>query len=814
MNFRFTDENFDIKNLTKTELSGVNPFLLENSKKQLESLFAFYENKNPLMLVNGFLGTGKTQIVEHSLHFLHKDAIVLEYNCFETTILDDILLSFFEDFKVLASQGKISQPKIKSENFSQKIASYFNSIETPIVVVINSFESVLKNNKSEILDFLFHISSKENVKTIIIARTFNYDDFTGKVEFDRTTILAFEKGIFEKYLRSEGIKMIGPQSDELYKQTRGYFFYTQLSTKIININKLSLIQFIDKFTKSFLSFNDFILREAILLVDPVSGHLFRFLTIIRHPVSTKLLEKINLYDEEKFQQFIDNLLIRKEKNMVYLQDYFKNICQNSIPENVVVKLHKSCIELYSTQLPLKPLERDLLISRQTMRTEIEYHTMFLPKKPLLLKQMEAAAIEAIEYAANSEQNFNTIPKTEEIIPPQDIEIIKPEEKEEQIKKISFVFDTEDEEKQILDGIANSINKFIDYSNKILTPEETKLPFMKLINAANREEKAFNYKKAIAFYQLALTMKDDDNFALMVSRIYTKTAKCYEKLSDWYTALKYSDMALEYFTKAGDKEKINETKFAIANIYYNTYKHDKSESVLNEILQEKERVSNELRIKAHLLLATINNNNIETAYKNYKAAFLLIETTTTRSLLAELYFKFAAVCDELDETETAIKLYRRCLDVTQNNQYSPTATYNLAMIYEDTGSTDLAVKYYKECLKNNDKTEKYETAIRLAKIYRRKAPDEALEYFKIAVNTAREISEPYYIMAANIEYGDFCADKKDFSKALKSYIKAISKTKEQTLAAYKPQIEQRIRNLKIRLGDERFKQIENEIIKNG
>ena len=228
METKFT-ENFDTKNLTKTELSGTNQFLLENNKKQLEKIYSFYESNTPLMLVNGFMGTGKTQIVNHSLKFLAQNTIILEYNCFETTILDDILLSFFEDFKNLTMKDIIKQPKTRSENFTQKIASYFNSINLPIVIIINSFESVLKDNKQEILDFIFHISKKEHIKTIIIARTFNYEDFIDKISFEKTTILALEKSLYEKYLRAEGIKMIGPVSDELYKYTRGYFLFVSIN---------------------------------------------------------------------------------------------------------------------------------------------------------------------------------------------------------------------------------------------------------------------------------------------------------------------------------------------------------------------------------------------------------------------------------------------------------------------------------------------------------------------------------------------------------------------------------------------------------
>ncbi|MEE3348926.1 MAG: hypothetical protein VZR09_02705 [Candidatus Gastranaerophilaceae bacterium] len=817
MEIRFADENFDIKNLTKSELSGVNQFLLENNKKQLESILNFYNSKTPMLLVNGFLGSGKTQIVNHSLKFLSQETIVLEYNCFETTILDDILLSFFEDFKELALRDEVSHPKIKSENFTQKITAYFNSINRPILIIINSLESVLKNNKQEILDFLFHVSGFYNIKTILISRKFDYDDFTDKIPYEKVTILAFEKSIFEKYLRAKGIKMIGPVSDELYKHTRGYYLYTELTVKIINAHKLSLIDFIDGYTKSFLTYNDFIFREALSFVDPANGHLFRLLSIIRHPISTKLLETINLYNEEKIEFFVNNLLLNREKNMIYLQDYYKEISQNSIPENVLAKLHKACVELYTTQLPLKPFERDLLISRQTMRTEIEYHTMFLPKKPMLVRQMEAAAIEAIEYAADLKTNYDDIPTAEGLPIQPDIEIEKTETKEEKLKKISFIFDNEDEERDIMDGIAASINKYIDYSNKILTPEEMRLPFMELMNAANREEKNFNYQKALAFYQLALTMKEDDNFPLMVSRIYVKTAKCYEKLSDWFNAVKYYEIALEYFVNSGDKEKFNEMRLAVANIFYNTYKHDKAEKLLLDILNPNEDISNELKIKARLLLASVNNKDLKEVYNNYKSAFTLADNTVNRKVLAELYFKFAAVCDELDETETAIKLYKRCTDIPDNS-YLSSAMTNLAMIYDDTGSTDLAVKYYLESLnideKNKNLSGVYESAIRLAKYYKRKEPEKSLDLYRKAMNAAKELGEPYYLMNINVEYGDFCADKREFSKALKAYIKAYARAKNNSMSEYKTKIEQRLRDLKLRLGDEAFKKLELEVTQNG
>ena len=813
----FIKESIDLKNLIKLEGSDINPFLAENNKKQLEKIFEFYTGSKPMLIVNGYMGTGKMSVVEHSLKFLNDNVIVLKYNCFETTILDDILLSFFEDFKELVIQEKIAQPKMKSENFTQKIASYFNSLNTPVIIILNSFESVLKDNKEEILDFLFHTIQKPDIKSIIISRKIEYEDFENKVNYDKITIQALEKSIFEKYLRSEGIKMIGPVSDELYKHSRGYFLYTKLTIQIINIHKLSLIDFIDGYTKSFLSYNDFILREVLALVDPASGHLFRLLTLMRHPISTNILETVNLYDEEKINFFIETSLLCKEKNMIYLQDYYKEISQNSIPENVSVKLHKSCIDLYSTQLPLKPFERDLLISRQTMRTEIEYHTLFIPKKPQISKTFGLSEVEALGYAADSGANYDTIPKTDEVIMPQDIEIEKAETKEEKLKKISFIFETETEEKQIMDDIANSINNYIDYSNKILTPEEMRLPFMELMNNANREEINYNFKKALAFYQLALTLRDDDNFALMVSRIYTKIAKCYEKLSDWFNALKYYDIALEYFVNAGDIEKLNEIRYSIANVFYNTYKHDKAEILIKDILEEKENISNELKIKAYLLLATIKNDDTKKTYEYYKKAFSLAEPGTGKKVLAELYYKFGVLCDDLGETETAIKLYKRCSDIQKDNPFLASAILNIAIIFDETGAEEPAKKYYKDSISlnetSNNTAEVYEAALRLAKLNKRKNPDEAIDYYKLAISKAKETNDAYLIINSNVEFGDFYNDSKNFKKALKAYIIALTKIKDKNSDKLKQKIEQRIKDIKIRLGEDAFKNLENEIIKN-
>ena len=541
----------------------------------------------------------------------------------------------------------------------------------------------------------------ENIKVVLISRSFDFSDFEGKVKYDKVTVLALQKSVFEKYLRSEDFKQIGPLSDELYKLTRGYFFYTTLSLKIMKLRNLDLGKFLDGYSKSFLSFNDFILREALALVDPVSGHLFRFLTVIRHPVSIKLLKTIHLWDEEKMLFFTNNLVLSRLGEYVYLQDYYKIIAENSIPSNVAIKLHQGCVDLYNTQLPLKPLERDIIISRQTMRNEIEYHSMFIPQKRYIPSHDITQKAEAVEY---SQQAIKAKKKTTE----------QPKE-----ENISFIFD--DDETGVLDKIADSIKNFLTFSDERAKQEkeENKLSLTELMNRAKQEESSFNYKHAISLYQKCLAQKNDDDYYTYLPTIYTKLAQNYQNLSDWYDAQKYFEMAGDFYSSTGDTEKINETKYNIANIFYMTFKRDKAKTLLLEI--EKDNISDELRIKVLNALANLSNDS-NIIYSYYKKALEINPINLSKSVLSELYYKFALVNEDRGDEKTAVEYYKKCINLDSNPKNNPNlsnALSNIALLYDDLGDSETAVKYYLESIKLDEQIKNingiYNSSMKLAEI---------------------------------------------------------------------------------------------------
>ena len=141
--------------------------------------------------------------------------------------------------------------------------------------------------------------------------------------------------------------------------------------------------------------------------------------------------------------------------------------------------------------------------------------------------------------------------------------------------MSFVFETEEAELAFMNKIAHSINNFIDKKTQKEKEqaEIKKLSLLELLNLAKQKEQNYEYKKVVIIYQRALEFDTDDDYYTFLPNIYTKLANAYKNLSDWFNALKYYELAHDFYKSTGDIEKVNEIKFETANIYYITFKRE-------------------------------------------------------------------------------------------------------------------------------------------------------------------------------------------------------------------------------------------------
>lgn len=835
MKYQFLNFALDEKDLYNQDSSMIDPILIQNNKTQIGNIYEFYKNDNPILFINGFMGTGKIQLVNYSLNFLSDETVVLKHNCFETTILDDIFLTFFEEFKKLEAQKIIETPKIKSENFNQKIHSYLSTIEKPILIILNSFEALTKENNTEIINFLLHLNSFRKIKVIIIGRTFKASMFPENFNLDRLTTSFLDKSLFERYLKDNKIKFNGKILDDLYKYTRGYYFFLVLTLKILQRKQLTPETFLENFKKSFLSYYEFLLNETFYLIPAQAVRFFWFLCLIRHGVSIDLLKQIRMYDEDSIKSLTENKIVTEQNNQIYVQDYFKDRVEASIQKNIALKIHQNIIDIYEQQLPLKPFERTILLSRQTMRKEIEYHSMFLPNRRQITKDENANELSYVTYSESANdvtsQDIQNTDFSKQTL--SEVEPVK-DQKEQPINlanasagknvhidlsKLGFEKNdlpsniTPQEEKMLSDSVKSvEQDKF---QNKIpAIHNEFNITLTDIMIFAEKQERNYQYAQMIELYGKALTYKEDNDYYVYLPTIYTKLGLAYQKMSDFDNSIKFYTQAKEFYEKTSDSVKANQIKYDIANVYYEIYKLDNSKALLAEIVTSKD-MPDELITKSYILLATIEDglSNVDTAYEYYKKAISMASLSMEPQVLSELYFKYALIADDRNDVNTALDYYTRCISINKDeksNTYLSSAYSNIATIYLERNQKAEAVKYFAKSYeldeKNNNYDGMYFSASKLVQTLRRTDVKKAAEYLLKSKECARKTGDKFYIASSYLTAGDFYYNQQENEKALYEYFNAYEVAKNNFSRDNLSKIQLRIDDIKFRVGEQNYEQI--------
>ena len=185
-----------------------------------------------------------------------------------------------------------------------------------------------------------------------------------------------------------------------------------------------------------------------------------------------------------------------------------------------------------------------------------------------------------------------------------------------------------------------------------------------------------------------------------------------------------------------------------------YKHDNAKFILSE-LEKAQDLPNELAIRVNLACAKLAND-LHSEHKYYKKSLPLVELGTDKSVVSELYYKYAVTSDELDDPRTAAEFYKKCISLDSNpkhNRYLSKALANIAELYDEAGSTKAAVKYYNESIKIDTVMKNYGglygSAIHLAEIFSSVSDEKSLEYLFKALEYAKLLKEAFYIAGASL-----------------------------------------------------------------
>ena len=720
----FLSINSNYNDFLSRPSSDIDKYLLENNNRVLSKLYGFLQKSESLLVLTGFQGTGKKQLINHLLNYVDKDVESFKFYCSNSTTLDDLLLLLWSQIMSVTLTNGIKYDYAMT--FQDKVSVFFVNSDVSTIITLYDYDLLSDTNHKEILDFLLFIARNRNIKIILTSKTFDTSEIPDTISYTKVIVKAFSRVLFEKYLNSFSIKSTSRMFDELYKITRGYFLYTKISKDILNIKLLNISNYLVAYTNSGMSFDSFLAKAYISMLSDDEQKMLAYFSVIRHPLNTNVLNDLNINGERLIKVLNERGFINIISDKFYINEYFRNPVIIDTDEDLIHDIRLKVIEFYEKQLECKPSERSILLSRNTMRSEIEYHKTFLTNESL--------------------------------------------------------------------------------SNNISISDIENLTSLDLLSRAETLLEEYQYQDALKIYLILLEKQDIDKIDL-----YKKLAKIYERMGNTKYAMYYLNLLLKYYSERNDIDYVDECKFAISRIYYQTYKTNDAIRVLNEIISESNNVK--IIIDAYTLLANlyISLADKNKAFELYSKAIEVSEQEKIYDDMSELYFKFAILADEKGDTTTAIKYYTNCIEVSQDdNKYKSLSFSNLGDFYLDIANKEKALENFQSayCLdmKNSNDYGVYYSASNIAKILIKQDPNSAYQYLLKAHEAALKSKDIFAIANSGLHLGDYFSNNNLLELALKEYFSVLDLVKDKFSNENKNKIRVRINDIKYKLGEEKFNEL--------
>ena len=808
-------------------------------KDKLNALADFLnQHSTGVCFLEGQTGSFKTELVKKALSKAADNMLVFKFKCFEASTLDDIYLAFFEDLKRYSQQKKISLKKIETTSIAQRINSYLASINLPCTIVIDSLENVFakkySTEKEEICRYIEHLSSMHRFKIILISTSF----VTVQLDVDNATTIQtepFNKEETAEFFSSKGIQMSEETLENLYSITRGNQNYINTTADIITTLNISPQAIVVEYNRKRLLYEDFINQKLLNFVPENVRKSLYILSVFNEGINPDYLIREGFFTKEQLAYMIEKGVLAREYGVVFLKNSLKKYLQNSVAHFEKIKYHTMWRDFYTSQLPLKPNERAVLISRDTMRAQIEYHSSFIIKTSADTTQQ--ADMSLVSYlnsnlTAWNLKNTNTDDEEDEKngskkdrLPKKPDSVIKKENNRRFEKyaltkdEIALLSVPVDMRKTPEAEAREKMHRTFEQKEEELKLSKQQQTIKELFNTAQELENEHDLETAFIVYAKALAMRNDADFYEYEPVLLEKLAICARKMNKTTDAIDFYNKLTDLYSARNEIEKMNEIRLEIAQIYKEIYKINHARVIYENFINKKSQASDNILARSYIELASIEEDlsNTDRAVEYFKKAFDFINSGVEikPSVLAQAYFKYALILDDYNKQQTALDFYQKSIRTAkEDNIYLSAAYTNIAEILKESGSLTKAEDYFKLGLKTDYERSNYEgmyyICLKLSQLYEVLAPEKVLDFLLKSLSSAKRTKEPIYITNAYIELGDYYMANNADAKALKALLLAKSQlAKDENSQS----IDLRIQDLHNRMDKDLINKITDEVNKN-
>ena len=845
-----------LKGAIDEEISPQVEEILAHDFETFTKLVNFVNSNASLFVLHGFMGSGKSTMVDFLPKITNDDVLCFRINCFESTNLDDVLLSIHTDFVNYHNQRKITLPKVDSTGFTDRINAYLKSINMPMLFIFDSVNAQKFPLHVEISNFIKHISQIERVKIVVASRNLADSDLSGENNQNYAIIKLCGKEEFIEILNKNDITSDEETYNNAFEATKGHFLYISLLINVIKLLNLNLKSVYNDYSKKKKTIFDFLISKVLTLIPERFFKTLWFLALIRSGVSENFLIKQKLSTPDELAYLEERMLLCREGINIYLKDYVKSTVIETINPQTFKDIHTYLAELYESQLPKKPSERDLIISRSTMRREAAYHkeqaaqTIETNTQPQT--KQKSLDYNYLSYSNSIKRDWNFSESSVGSNQQQQKRFVKPAPRGLATRINNNLraknFELSNEELKLLNQLnlkvpnaelirddretpqydfnpRNQLRKN-QFQNQQKPPqnnfqlEEPAQPTETLVtvmNEASLAEQEFDFERALKIYNKAYSMTEAAGYDEAKPIIMMQTAFCHRKMQNNDEALKCFEIAYKLYCNT-NPQNANKALFNMAEIYTETYNHNKAKEMYEAILHSNQKTDLAFNARVLLNLAEIesNNLNIERASVYYNEALSYALNLNDKKLICETCFKFGLAYDDAGSVEKAFKMYSQCIQTSTDyevNSYISSAYSNIAGIFEEQNLTDKAAKYYELSVKIDEQHENWDGLYfaysKLATIYQAKSLTFALDYSFKALDAAKKLNDNVYTASTYIQIGDYYYQSNQTKDALKSYLLAKALLLKQPNPENVRKIDVRINDMKTKLGTATFERIASE-----
>ncbi len=770
---------------------------MDNMEK-LKELVDFFESEDRnTCLLQGQAGSFKSALFNKACEHLDENVLCFRIKCFESTTLDDIFLSLFETLKNYSHKKKLKFAKIETNSISQRINSYLNGIDHRAVILLDSLENVFekknKIEKEEILNFIEHLHSMRKFKIVLISEYFD-KNVLSLLFATEINISPYSKKETGDHLFRLKIDFSNETLEEFYEITKGNPYHIFVSANIVTTLKTSLDGLLWEFRTKNVSFEEYILQKLLTFVVEKAKKSLRYLALLNGGISKEFLEKRGFLTKEQLSYMCEKGLLAEEDGVVFLKDFLKKYLKKNIPIFEKIKIHKFWKEFYEQELPKKPANRTILISRNTMRNQIDYHNSFLSEnsaeKINPQKANEKTDLNLMSYLNSNLTDWNIKNTNTETQGPDGLKKGSAMEKYALTKdEVSLLNHPIDLEKSLQKkGVEEARLKIEKLEKAEKEQQEKKQKLSEILFSANALEQAHSFDAAYGLYLSALELREDSEFSFNHPQILQKLALCAKKTNHTTAALDWLNRLVNLYESQNETEKMNLTRLEIAKIYKESYKIGHAKVIYAHFINKNENVSDTILLHSYLALAQLEEDsaNHEKALEYYQKAFEKElpqtrneeETEALTQALAEAYFKYALILDDSYETDNAFEFYEKCVKISKKPViYTSWAYTNMAEIITERNYAgkmsdyEKALKHLKSGLKADLALSNFEgiyyICLKIAEIYAKTDPKQVKDSLLKALSAAKRTGQKDFIKSAYLELAQHYRKENDIKKAEKA-----------------------------------------------